>query len=58
MEGLIKEAQFEEEMRRRVEPFLAENRNKGTLAVSQTVALHYEWYHRERARGNVLLLHG
>lgn len=58
MERLISEKQFEKEMEERVEPLLAANVNKGTLAVNKSVDIHYEWYQRARAKGNVVILHG
>lgn len=58
MEGLIREDIFEKVMEECAEPRLAANRNKGMLAISQSVEIHYEWYQRNRAKANVVILHG
>lgn len=55
---LIKEASYEEQMNQIVLPALSLAKHQGTLAVSKDISIHYVWYEKERAKGNIVLVHG
>lgn len=54
----IDEANYNYEMKTRVEPYLAKRRRDGNLVCADGKSLHYEAYEKLLSRGSIVVLHG